>query len=294
MSDMDSAPMPAALADSGTVSQTAQPAVAPSRGRFRITLVLLVAVAVAAIAIAIAVASNGNTHSGVKATGWSSWVPSSNGTAGINQIAAHVGPHYRTNASTELDEVTQLSVTSTSSTGTTTGKGPSVAVDATSSSSSSSAGELELLGGNTVAYDVCGLGTAGDCSLGGTPSAARLLLLRREALELALYTFQYISGTDNVLVVLPPGRTKTNASGSKTKAVTVSVLFVKKELQQFLNHPLTHTLGAKTPSVSELTGWIKTEEAAKVNAITESGLFSAQIESEQEGGRLLVLDQLSS
>jgi hypothetical protein len=192
--------------------------------------------------------------------------------------------------------VTPLSVKSTSSDGTTTGSGLTVAVSASSGSSTSSsatAGELELLGGQTVAYNVCGLGGK-NCALGGTPSAARLLLLRREALELALYTFQYISGTDNVLVVLPPGRTATNKSGTKTKPVTVSVLFVKQQLKQELSEPLSRTLALYPPQLSQLTLWSQTQEASLVNEVTADGLFSEEVESQQEGGRLLVLDQLAS
>src|SRR5947209_5781330 len=70
-----------------------------------------------------------------------------------------------------------------------------------------------LIGGNTIAYNLCGVGST-NCSIGvGTPSPDRLLLLRREALELALYTFKYISGTQNVVAILPPGHTAAITAG---------------------------------------------------------------------------------
>ena len=67
------------------------------------------------------------------------------------------------------------------------------------------------LSGNTIAYNLCGIGGK-NCAIGvGQPSTDRLLLLRREALELALYTFKYIGGTQNVVAILPPGRTRQTA-----------------------------------------------------------------------------------
>jgi hypothetical protein len=285
----------AARTDPSNLPSTVAPPVTPHRRRFRITLTLLGLVAVAAVAVAIAVASNGNTHNGVSHTGWSGWEPSNGGSKGISQIADHVGLSYLTSTGTPIAEVLPASVTDTDiSTDATSGSGPRIVLDPSSSSSSSaSSSQLELLGGNTVDYNVCGLGGS-RCELAGTPSAARLLLLRREALELALYTFQYISGVDNVFVVLPPGRTETTKSGGKTKPVTISVLFVKKQLQQFLNAPFSRTLTLHPPNLSQLTLWSGSSEAGLVNELTVNSLFSEQIETQQQGGRLLVLHQLTS
>ena len=48
-------------------------------------------------------------------------------------------------------------------------------------------------------------GSGANCSIkGGTASTARHALLRREALELALYTFKYVHDIDSVSVFLPP------------------------------------------------------------------------------------------
>ena len=38
----------------------------------------------------------------------------------------------------------------------------------------------------------------------GTPTSERFLLLRRQALELSLYTFKYVDDVDSVLVFMPP------------------------------------------------------------------------------------------
>ncbi len=80
----------------------------------------------------------------------------------------------------------------------------------------------------------------------------RLLLLRREALELALYTFHYIHGVENVLAILPPGRSQTTSTLTRTlptsdspsvgKPLDIGVLFDHQELAPLLKLPLTLTL----------------------------------------------------
>jgi hypothetical protein len=201
-----------------------------------------------------------------------------------------------------MDVVTLISLANPNAVTTTTGSGLTVAV---ANENASSQGSLSLLGGKTIAYNVCGI-AGSDCGLGGTPTSGRLLLLRREALELALYTFKYVKGTDNVIVVLPPGHTQTvttsplspkppssnAASAAKTTPVTVAVLFLRSELQPWLNAPLSETLTQYPPLVSQLPTWAKTQEAGLVDQITERGLFAERIESQQAGGNLLVLNPL--
>ena len=53
-----------------------------------------------------------------------------------------------------------------------------------------------------VMYSLCGLGVS--CSIAtGTPSVERGELVRREILELALYTFKYVGGIENVIAFMP-------------------------------------------------------------------------------------------
>src|SRR6185312_4220355 len=136
---------------------------------------------------------------------------------GAREIADHLAPLYRISPVNQLDVVTvvNLSNASAAATGTTgstssASNGLQVAVRANANSS-----QVSLLSGKTIAYNLCGIGSS-NCSIGvGKPSADRLLLLRREALELALYTFKYISGTDNVVAILPPGHTTPQPTLSK-------------------------------------------------------------------------------
>ena len=264
-----------------------KPLPSPHAHMFRLTLALLSIVGIVAIAVAV-IAVSDHTSQSTGSGNWSAWSPTEQGSAGVQQIASFVAPFYRISDSQQLNVISPLSLTSETAAGTTTGKGLTIAINPNGSSSTSS---LEVLNGETVAYNICGLG-ASDCELSGTASINRMLLLRREALELALYTLKYITSSQNVLVVLPPGHTVTT-SGKETP-VTVAVLFDRTELAPLLKHPLSESLQADPPEVSQLTSWSKSEEAGFVDEVTARGLFSSQVESEQEGGNLLVLSPLPS
>lgn len=256
----------------------------PHAPKFRAVLGVLVVIAAVAVAVAVVVASSGSSRAPTVGTAnWSSWSPDSSGSTGVSEIAQHIAPYYRVSAAEQLDEITPIQLSQTTAAGTTTGSGLTVAVNEGTGKSPS----LGLLNGKTVAYDICGLG-AKDCELAGTASTDRMLLLRREGLELALYTLEYISGSQNVVVVLPPGHTVTSG-GTGEKGVTVALLFDRKELQPLLDVKLSNTLQEYPPDLSELSLWSKTEEAGLVDQITAHGLFSSQVETLQVGGSALVL-----
>lgn len=260
----------------------------PHAPRFRIAIAVLFGIAAGAIAVAVVAVSGGGSR--VQARGgatWSAWAPDNSGSIGISEIAQHVSPFYRLSSARQLDVVTPIQLAQTTAAGTTTGSGLTVAVN---ESSSGKAPSLGLLNGRTVAYNVCGLGATA-CEVAGTPSIDRMLLLRREALELALYTFKYISGSQNVVVVLPPGHTVSSA-GAGTTGVTVALLFVRSQLQPLLLVPLSRSLQQYPPEVSQLSLWSKTQEAGLVDQVTAHGLFSSQVQSQQVGGSLLVLTPL--
>jgi hypothetical protein len=259
----------------------------PHAPRFRVVTAVLVGIAVAAIAIAVVVASRGsNRVTAVNSAHWSSWTPDSSGSTAVSEIAQFVAPYYRSSGAQQLSVITPMRLSQATAAGTTTGRGLVVAVNKGTTGSQS----LGLLTGTTIAYEVCGLGVK-NCELAGAPSVDRMLLLRREALQLALYTFKYISGSQNVVVVLPPGHTVT-ASGADKKGVTVALVFLRRNLQPWLNVPIARTLQQFAPELSELNVWSKTQEAALVDQVTAHSLFSSQVEALQEGGSALVLTPL--
>lgn len=273
----------------------------PHSSKFRAATAMLVGVAIGAIAVALVVlASGGHSASTGK---WSDWSPVDSSTVGAREIADHIAPLYRISGTDQLDVVTVVNLgdpaaaAAAASTGSTTASGGlQVAVRADPSSSA-----VSLLNGQTVAYNLCGIGS-NNCVIGvGAPSTDRLLLLRREALELALYTFKYISGVTNVVAILPPGHTTQSCSGicpkpnakPTTKSVDIAVLFVRGELSPWLGQPLRNTFPEQfPPTISELSLWRQTPEAGLVDQITARGLFSEQLVQAQDGSSLVVLDPL--
>lgn len=190
---------------------------APHAARFQFLVGGLIALGVSAVAIAAFVLGSPGAGPSVA---WSPWHPVNNGTDPAQQIADHVGPKYRLDTGAQLVQVTggPLAVS-----------GTPVVVAVQQSGS-----DPKELAGNGVFYELCGQGTS--CSIaGGKPSTQRMLLLRREALELALYTFRYVSGVNQVVVRIPPppptaaaaaaaGSSGSSASGAGTSATGSSGL----------------------------------------------------------------------
>jgi hypothetical protein len=108
----------------------------------------------------------------------------------------------------------------------------------------------------TATYILCGA-TANCVIPEGSPSPARGTVLRREALELALYTLKYESPIDNVLVFFPP------APGQKSLSATL--FFHRDDLSSPLKHPLRATLPQAHPP---LPGKISPKEEKAVNEFT--------------------------
>ena len=268
----------------------------PHSHKFRVAIALLVGIAIGAIVVALAaVGSSPKTAATFK---WSDWHPSDSGTQGAREIADHIAPYYRISATDQLDVVTVVNLSTPSAAASSTGASSGLEVAVRSSLSSS---HVSLLGGDTIAYNLCGIGTS-NCAIGvGEPSPERLLLLKREALELALYTFKYLKGVQNVVAILPPGHTIQTSSltlkppsGKATTApqpVDIALLFLHDELKPWLDRPLSATFPEQfPPSVPELGVWSQTDEAGLVAQITASGLFTEKLQQAQDGTSLIVLD----
>lgn len=273
----------------------------PHAPRFRSVTAALVGLAIGALLVAVAIAAGGR-HSTATAR-WSQWAPSGTGALAARDIADYVAPFYRVSSVDQLAVITVINLESAdvaaaaaASGGSAAGGGLQVAVRTDPNSSA-----VSLLGGNTIAYNLCGIGGR-DCAIGvGTPSTNRLLLLRREALELALYTFKYVSGTDNVVAILPPGHTETASTGklsrkppkaasAAARPIDIAVLFQRQELQPLLDHPLVDTLPEPVPpTVSQMP---RAPEAGLVDQATARGLFSERLQQTQDGSSLIVLDPL--
>ena len=255
--------------------------------RFRWAIALLFVLAVCALGLAVVLSSSGH-HVTRNAGTWSVWRPQDGGLAGAQEIADYIAPYYRATPSSQLAVVTVVNLNS-----------PTNPVQVVVPAGGSNGSLLPLPASSTIVYNLCGLGGS-NCSIGvGKPSSARLLLLRREALELALYTFRYITGAQTVVAILPPGHTEQlGCTGicakpetkPVVKPVNLAVAFDRPELQPYLAQPLRVTLPEEVPpSVSEIS---TASEAPLVSVITGRGLFAEKTQSGQDGSTVITLSPM--
>jgi hypothetical protein len=223
--------------------------------RFGLVYFVLAAVVGAAIGATIVLASRG----GHSRSPWSEWRPTAAAEFRTKEIANRVAAAYRLrNGKPLVDVVTGA---------------PFQSVVTEIATPAIGAG----FGSDTPVYDpsrtrmfvLCGAGK--NCSLPGIPTVARTQLLRREALELALYTFKYVD-TDAVVEFLP--------GGAKARP-NLALFFRRHEVAPFLSSPLRTTLPRKPqPSTAQ-----------RIDQLTLSHIFRFTLQPSQAGGGLLVLDR---
>jgi hypothetical protein len=257
-------------------SRTERARSAAYRSRFTImysTLALVGVVAVGAFAVLVA---RPDPKPAVK---WSVWRPSGSTTAQTRQIADQVARRYRLPGGQQL-------VAAIASPPKVTGSSGDVPVSIIAIKPDTSTGKKEesqidiLPTDHSLQYVLCGLGTS--CSIkAGKPSQARHALLRREALELALYTFKYVDGIDSVSIFLPPRPGGQSTSGT-------SVFLTRNDVERELKKPLIDSIGPKTPTI----GTMSKRELALVNRITEPRLYSYEYQQAQDGGAVLVYNPI--
>lgn len=251
----------------------------PHFEKFRLAAGVLIVLAAGAIAIAVIALSGGRAST----RPWSAFKPQFSGVAGARQIANYISPGYRISGDEQLAVVTISSNLNGSTL--VLREGPN----------SADTGELT---GSTIVYQFCGLGPA--CSIPGKASTTRLLLVRLEAFELALYSLHYLN-VDNVVSILPPavqqvaaptengtGSLSTTPPTSLGKTI-VAVEFNRAELQPLLGQPVTALFPTKPPA---LGGVPSSSAIATMDYLTANQLFTPTSETGQDGTQYLVLSQL--
>ncbi|HWH92735.1 MAG TPA: hypothetical protein VNT03_02640 [Baekduia sp.] len=215
---------------------------------------------------------------------WSSWRPVvTSGADAADQIAEHVGREYRLPNGQQLVAVTggpmQIA-----------GLPVTIAIQ----QPAAQGGNIDFVEGTGVLYRMCGVGGT-DCAIKyGKPSPNRHMLLRREALELALYSFRYLGVTEAV-VLLPPGQSQSKSASGQvvtTKSDPQALLFRRRQpdVRNAVAHPLNATLASKTPSVGSVS---RSPDAAAVKTLTNPNLFNFRFqEANQDARAFLVLNPL--
>jgi hypothetical protein len=227
--------------------------------RFQFLFGALGALGVCAIGILVLLLSAPKT---TPAKPWSAWRPADSGVDPAQQIAAHVAPDYRLDSGKQIVRV---------SGGPPTLKGQPMTVGENRSGQ-----QPARLEGNSVLYQMCGGGH--ECSIKeGKPSRQRGLLLSREALELALYTFRYVGGVSQVIVTIPP------APATTTKH---ALMFRAEDVAAELGRPLSYTLSAETPRVSQMN---RSVDAPIVKQLTSARFYDYIAEEVPQGGAVMLL-----
>ena len=140
--------------------------------------------------------------------------------------------------------------------------------------------------GETALFSFCGLAGEQNCALPGEPTPERLMLLRREAVELSLYTFKFLPEIQTVVSLLPPV-----PRGEGQPPQTFAVYFQRRHLENVLSQPITKTLPERPPFAE---GDIAQGEAEMINRLTETRLFTSSFEQLPTQGVILNLSPPSA
>jgi hypothetical protein len=248
----------------------------PYRSRFGFIVGALIGVALAAVGLGVVLALDASEEP--VRDGWSSWQPTAGDELEVaNQIARHVSVKYR------LGDADQL-VAVQSSAMELADRPLGVALR-----TAPVGGDIELIDGHGLLYTLNGLGKHGSIP-GGEPSAERLLLLKREALELALYTFRYVEDVDMVVTLLPPNPNAADQQGAGGELPPVPALFYRPgDLRSELGVPLEATLPKLTPRPEQID--LDGAESKRIDALTRANSFTATFQQGQNTNLFLVLDR---
>jgi len=148
-------------------------------------------------------------------------------------------------------------------------------------------GDVEVVEpGETALFSFCGLAGDQNCALPGQPTPERLMLLRREAVELSLYTFKLLPEIQTVVSLLPPV-----ARGEGQPPQTFAVYFQRRHLEKVLGQPISKTLPEDPPFAQ---GDITPGEAETINRLTETRVFTSAFEQLPTQGVILNLSPPSA
>jgi hypothetical protein len=202
---------------------------------------------------------------------WSAWQPNeASRVARQQQIASHVGSQYHLNSGKRLVRVLVRDPDAS----------PNPIRDVALARTLDPTQRSDVLAvvdsQKTAMYILCGDGPR--CSIKeGKASVARGAVLRREALELALYSFRYLDDTDSVVAFFPP---------RKGEDLNHVYFFARKDFEDELDAPLRFTL---PQSKQHVPGALAPHERRTVDALTVPRQFRFALRQERDGASVLVL-----
>jgi len=245
----------------------------PHVARFQFASGALIVVAIFAVVAAIIFGAT-TEKTTTAGSAWATFKPSSNGLdSGPKEIADYVSRQYRFPTGEQLVAATGGPLELCAS-------AECLPMRIAVRESAADGGDISLLEGRGVLYRLCGLGEK--CAFDkGKPTPERHLLLRREALELALYSFHDLEDVDHVVVFLPPPK------GSEPSQ---ALHFRRGDVAGQLARPLRATLPMPVPTPDTIA---QSPDAKFVQNLTFSNLFKFSLtQSNQDANVFLVLDPL--
>lgn len=243
------------------------------RGRFMMIYVLLAGVAGAAIGALIVLLQNGGP---APAPAWSSFEPTGSAERRAAQIGEHVSDRYFLPSGNQLAVVTYAGPPNVTGPEGTQFQVRAIAVRPDTTGGRAEADDIDTVNASsTVMYNLCGLGSA--CSIPeGETTVESGQLLRREALELGLYTFKYVDDTESVLVLLPP----------RPDGQAGTVLFLERsDVSRALSQPLSETLSPTAPRLGE----IPAVELRAIDRLTRPRVYLYEYLQAQDGSPVMLL-----
>jgi hypothetical protein len=261
--------LPQRRVQAGGVGPVAAP-VSPFAPRFHFLFGALAAIGAAAVTalLLVIVAGGGSNRTDQP---WSQWKPSADGVEGARQIAARIGSEYRFSNGKQLVNVqaSGLSI-------------EGVPLSVALREDQSEGGDIKVFDDDGLIFRFCGLGP--NCAIAsGTPSSERHLLLRREALELSLYSFHYLDGVDQIVVFMPP---------PKGQKPSQALFFRRGDVDTELERPLRASLAPRAPTTRDVT---LSPDIPLVDRITRPKIFNFSLTQANTDNRgFIVLDPLTA
>jgi hypothetical protein len=270
--DVTSVPPPPELRPAATRRDRARQS--SYRLRFGILYVVLAAIVGAGVGAFVVLATR---PAPPEAAQWSSWEPTGSKLARVRQIADRIPKAYKQPNGEQLTvtQASQLAVPSPDGSGDT----PVASIFVRPDASRGLAEESDIdaySGADAVAYGLCGLGSGDHCAMTVDVSSERFMLLSRQALELSLYTFKYVTDVNSVIVFLPP--TPEGQSNG-------SVFLRRGDVADELRRPISRLLPAREPSLDALSD----VELGNIVRLTRPRTYAFEFNAAGDGKPILIL-----